>query len=50
VVAGVKQAGPSGNGNGHKVATIKTGKWAAAAKALAERCPTYAKDNGQPDW
>ena len=37
------------NGNG-KPATIKTPKWAAAAKALTEHCPYYAKDNGQPDW
>ncbi len=28
-----------------KPAIIKTGKWAAVAKVLAERCPFYARDN-----
>jgi len=33
-----------------KPAVVKSGQWSAAAKALAERCPYYAKDNGQPDY
>ena len=46
-------------GNGHqpgtsaagvKAATIKTGKWAMAAKSLSERCSFYAKPDGQPAW
>jgi energy-coupling factor transporter ATP-binding protein EcfA2 len=38
------------NGHGPKGAAVRTGKWAEAAKALIERYPCYAKDNGQPDW
>ena len=32
-----------------KPAVVKTGKWAEAIKALVERCPCYAKQDGQPD-
>jgi len=38
-----------GNGTG-RPAVIKSGKWVAATRELAERCTYYLRPNGQPDF
>jgi len=38
-----------GNGTG-RPAVIKSGKWVAATRELAERCAYYLRPNGQPDF
>ena len=54
---GVKPEPLSVGGNGGrqptapaKPARISTARWQAEAQALAVRCPTYAKPDGQPDY
>ena len=37
------------NGSG-RPAVIKSGKWVAATKELAARCPYFVRPNGQPDF
>lgn len=38
-----------GNGTG-RPAVIKSGKWVAATRELAERCAYFVRPNGQPDF
>lgn len=44
-----KANGNGGNGKRGKTAAIKTGKWAGASVALAERVSYYQKRDGTPD-
>ena len=51
----VRPAPPNGNGGlqpapDTKPAIVKSGKWSAAVRELAQRCPYYARNNGQPDY